>query len=475
MHFFGVKFVDVKLKLKIVWICNVSVWKRDFVKMYNRKETKMDEEEGQGVRRPSTSFWDFSPLRALLSLRSSGPDTPPTPEIIVTACSSETIVSGMHTHPLSLSRSPSVSTNDVPLNVSNLAESKSVQLGHENDNCPLLELPSSPDASSISVSPASLQKLEEHKNTKDEDKSLEKETESKSSAPFASVGGILMNPLSLESMSKTTLRLPKTPFRKRSSSYSDLSSQPRRDSDSSGPGPDLLPELSATELRLILTKNLRKADKKQHPDKAKYISQLNEILSLGKFHRNAQSSGKGRNKSNSEELIDASSSSKTDAKKKLLSSALGLGAISSGLLPATSVASLIDNRILGVNNLQLPADVGGSTSSTTGEHNTSSLPRVRARPRLLSHPEFSLPDSIQTAPIASSPMRFFIPPYFRRPSQLSTVSSVLLQLTGHGADLFFVHFKPQLYNTNCFMKLFFFVFDFLFFVCMEPCWNTTIV
>lgn len=393
--------------------------KSDFVKMYNRKETKMDEEQGQGVRRPSTSFWDFSPLRALLSLRSSGPDTPPTPEIIVTTCSSETIVSGMHTHPSLLSRSPSVSTNDVPLKVTNLVESKSLQLGDENDHGPLLELPSSPDAASL------------QKNSKDEDKSLEKGIESTSSAPFASIGGILMNPLSLENMPKTTLRLPKTPFRKRSSSYSDLSSQPRRDSDS---GQDLLPELSAMELRLILTKNMRKPDKKHH-DKGKYISQLNEILSLEKFHRNAQSSGRGRNKSNSEELIDASSS-KTAAKKKGLSSALGLGAISSGLLPATSVASLIDNRILGVNNLQLPADDGGSTSSTTGEHDTSSLPRVRGRPRLLSHPEFSLPDSIQTAPITSSPMRFFIPPYFRRPSQLSTVSSVLPQLRGHGADLF---------------------------------------
>lgn len=371
--------------------------------MYRRKgkTSRMDEEQGQGSRRSSSSsFWDFSPIRSLFSLRPSIPETPPTPEIIVTSCSSETIVA---------------SASSVPQKIDNTNISKEHKLIQETDDqSPLLSIPSSsvesptPVPSSTSMLP--IKKSDNQGGSPDVEANL-----------AASTSGVLMNPLLLEtSMPKSMLRLPKTPFRKRSSSYSDLSSRKRLDSDSSDQ--ELRPELTATELRLILLKNTKKADKKQQ-DKGKYISQLNEILRLDQRCEKS----KEKHKSTSDELITDISDSASRKKKSSTNSpsiiaAAGLGAISTGLLPAASVASLLDKRTLGVNNLQLPLDVvvGGTDSAT--QLNNSSLPRIRSRPRLLSHPEFSLPDSIQSAPIASSAKRFFIPPYFRRPSQLSTVS-----------------------------------------------------
>lgn len=498
----------------------------------------MDEEEGEAgsssSRRtslttpptPSSSFWNFSTsIRSLLSFRPSAPVNPvPAPEIIVTTCSSETIVSGTSggggpgippdppNPPFSLAKSTSSSSVEDLLErdvskkgehstgedllhlhqssgdgtgANKSSQQSDQQEGDQQDgaNSPLLNVPSSSEDSSsvstlsrsqdITVMEATPRRSNQQRRQSEPSTAPRKQsTGTRPSSPSA--GAVLMNPLLLL-QSKTvgnTLRLPKT-FRKRSSSYSDLSSRKTMDpSESPGGSSNLLPELSATELRLILIRNLKKTEhergSKKHrkskeeieEDKGKYISQLNEILRLpdhcdhhhhshhhhhhhhhhSRHHYRRNSKGRKKSVSNSEEIMDCCSSGHlvTPSKQRgsnASSCGAAVAAAGLGLLPAaTSVASLLDNRMIGMNNLQLP-DESGSTKETQGGHGIinshatlfdnpmSSLPRVmRGRPRLLSHPEFMLPESIQSAPAVASAKRFFIPPYFRRPSQLSTVS-----------------------------------------------------
>lgn len=368
----------------------------------------MDEEQG-GSRRPSPStFWDFSPLRSLFSTRAT-PGTPSTPEIIVTTCSSETIVSGVNINPGSVvTASDPVSVNPA---VNTASESESLNASSVDGQGIILETSCTNEPTDAPPRPLVITSDLRNENVSlDQAKPCTLETHT----AIASTSGVLLNPLLLENMPKSTLRLPKAAFRKRSSSYSDLTVRPRLDDSESDQ--DTLPELSAHELRLILMKNSKRSDKKQQEEKEKYISQLNEILQLPENSSNRKSTTK---KSNSDELIGDSSGNSTPSGSGVVPKA-GLGAISTGLLPAASVASLLDNAILGVKSLQTRIQRDGNGSNSGSQYN-SSLPRMRSRPRLLSHPEFTVPDSIQTAPISSA-KRFFIPPYFRRPSQLSTVS-----------------------------------------------------
>jgi hypothetical protein len=210
------------------------------------------------------------------------------------------------------------------------------------------------------------------------------------------------------------------PQRQRSRSYSDLLYNSREQEGEEGD--KLLPNLTLAEVKAILIKHdfkegsiLEKSDGGEGSPR-KFAASLHARVEIDTG--NAGLVGRVGNKT-----------------------PLGLG---SALLPAASIASL-DSKMIseGMKNLHLPVitqsqtigDELSSSKSSLGINNTSPLPSSISssskmsrggRPRLLSQPAaFLIPDSIHTAPVLSGnqtgAMKFFLP-YFRRTSQVSTVS-----------------------------------------------------